>query len=55
MRRRDSLTSAAGRPLRPERPDRCAWADEHRGRPGRPERRVGARSPQAFSITQRDV
>jgi hypothetical protein len=36
-------------------PDLRRSIDEHRGRPGRPERRLGARSPWPFSINERDA
>jgi len=39
MRWHNARSSArSGRPRRAERPDRRAWAGEHPGRPGRPDR-----------------
>jgi len=43
MRLGNARYSATGRPRRAERPDRRTWADEHRGRSRRPERRLFAR------------
>lgn len=43
------LFGRSGRPRRAERPDRRARADEHRGRFGRPERRLGGRYPRPSS------